>query len=542
MTLLLDLAIRSSIVLAAGLLFDVALRTRAAALRHFVLALSVAAAVAVVPLSTMMPDWRPAFLDSASGPVRQIADLRPAQAAAPLAAKPLQSAPHDAASGTPDPLPASLLLLAWIGGSAVTGLILLVAVVRLSRIAARGRPVQDAQWSALVRAIAADYGITRDVRLIHTASPDLLATWGFLRPSVLLPSHASEWSDDRRRVVLCHELAHIRRHDWLVQITAESLRSVLWFNPLIWITCTRLRRASEQACDDVVLGRGVSAGDYAAHLIDLARRCRRPRAATAMSMANPSTLERRIVAMLNPRLNRQAVTRRAAAAFAALLLAVTLPAAALRAGQGAPRILSGVLYDTSGAVLPGVKVELEDANQVKQSATTDSSGRFQFGAMAPGKYGLAAALPGFRALKQEIELRDAADWDRAITLPLGRLTETISVRSSRIQAPATATQPQGPARVRVGGNVRAPRKLQDVKPVYPESMRAAGRGGVVRLDAIINVDGTVSGANVLSADAHPDFAIAAIDAVRQWRFSPTLLNGQPVEVVMTVTIDFSIGN
>ena len=92
------------------------------------------------------------------------------------------------------------------------------------------------------------------VRLLLTDESDLLATWGLLRPRVLLPPHAREWPDDRIRIVLCHELAHVRRHDWFVQITAEAVRIAFWFNPLIWIACTRLRRDSEQACDDVGAG------------------------------------------------------------------------------------------------------------------------------------------------------------------------------------------------------------------------------------------------------------------------------------------------
>jgi len=71
-------------------------------------------------------------------------------------------------------------------------------------------------------------------------------------------------------------------------------------------------------------------------------------------------------------------------------------------------------------------------------------------------------------------------------------------------------------------------------------MLAAGRSGVVPLDALIGTDGTVVFARVVSASVHPDFADAAVEAVRQWKFSPTLLNGKPVEVLMTVTINFSL--
>jgi protein TonB len=73
-------------------------------------------------------------------------------------------------------------------------------------------------------------------------------------------------------------------------------------------------------------------------------------------------------------------------------------------------------------------------------------------------------------------------------------------------------------------------------------MRDAGREGVVPVEAMIGVDGTVTSVRVLSADVHPDFAVAAVDAVRQWRFTPTLLNGSPVEGVMTVSVAFTLSD
>lgn len=245
--------------------------------------------------------------------------------------------------------------------------------------------------------------------------------------------------------------------------------------------------------------------------------------------------------MLNPGLNRTALSRRAVVLTAALLLAVTLPIAAFRAAQGAPGALSGSVYDASGAVLPAVDLTLEDAQQNKWQATTDAAGRFQFPGVAAGRYVLAAAIAGFRPLRHEFELQNTRDWDRAITLQVGDLRETIHVRESRV-APRQPSQPQGAKPIRVGGNIRAPRKELDVKPVYPVSMREAGREGLVPLEAVIGLEGTVTYVRVLSAQVHPDFAIAAVDAVRQWRFSPTLLNGTPVEVVMTVSVKFDLAN
>ena len=73
-------------------------------------------------------------------------------------------------------------------------------------------------------------------------------------------------------------------------------------------------------------------------------------------------------------------------------------------------------------------------------------------------------------------------------------------------------------------------------------MRDAGREGVVPIEAIIGRDGSVTSLRVVTAQVHPDFAMAALDAVRQWRFDPTLLNGEPVEVVMAVSVTFSLGD
>jgi TonB family protein len=534
-SLLADLAIRSSLVLFCGLVLTGRLRHRSAALRHCILAATVFAAAAVVPFSLALPAWEVSLPLPVSGAVQPASDT-PARSSAALTAAAVRPA-QPAARVSP-------AVIVWLAGFLAAATTLLIGIARTMWVAARAERVQDVRWVRIAKNVAALYGLRREIVVLQTDTPDLLATWGFLRPRVLLPAHAREWSDDRVHVVLCHELAHVRRHDWFVQIGAEALRTICWFNPLMWMTCTRLRRESEQACDDEVLAKGVPAREYAAHLLELARQCRRPGLtwASATPMAHPSTLERRIAAMLNPRLNRQALSRRAIALTAILLLAVALPAAALRAAQNGPAPLSGSVYDATGAVLPGVEVTLEDASQGKWPATSDAAGHFVFPAVQPGRYVLAASLAGFRALRHEFELKNSRDWDRAVTLQVGDVSESITVRERRVAAPAQPSRPQGAQPIRVGGNIRVPRKEIDVRPIYPAAMRAAGREGVVPIEAIIGRDGTVSLVRVLSAQVHPDFAIAAVDAVRQWRFSPTLLNGAPVEVVMTVSVTFNLSD
>ena len=105
------------------------------------------------------------------------------------------------------------------------------------------------------------------------------------------------------------------------------------------------------------------------------------------------------------------------------------------------------------------------------------------------------------------------------------------------QGNAVATSPTGAQVIRVGGNISAPRKIRDVKPVYPDSAKGSGIEGVVILEAVIGPQGTVTDTKVLRSI--PALDEAAIDAVRQWVFTPTLLNGAPVSVIMTVTVNFT---
>ena len=104
-------------------------------------------------------------------------------------------------------------------------------------------------------------------------------------------------------------------------------------------------------------------------------------------------------------------------------------------------------------------------------------------------------------------------------------------------ADATVSFKPGGA-VRIGGNIKEPRKLRDVRPVYPEIARAAGVQGVVIIEAPIDAAGAVETARVLRSV--PLLDEAALDAVRQWLFTPTLLNGVPTPVVMTLTVSFKL--
>jgi BlaR1 peptidase M56 len=143
--------------------------------------------------------------------------------------------------------PARLVLLLWLLGVAATVITLVIGVVRLGRLASRARLIEDGQWAVSLADIARGDGVHRKVHLLHSDHPTLLVTWGFAPSKIILPAAAQGWADDRIRVVLHHELAHIRRADWVVQILAEQLRAVACARkasrPVMMLSCARESRA-----------------------------------------------------------------------------------------------------------------------------------------------------------------------------------------------------------------------------------------------------------------------------------------------------------
>jgi TonB family protein len=345
----------------------------------------------------------------------------------------------------------------------------------------------------------------------------------------------------------------------MVQLTAEALRSIHWFNPLVWLACRRLRIESEHACDDAVLARGFEGPEYAAHLLTLARTLNAGRRVwlPAPAMARPSSLEGRITAMLNAGVNRRPVSRSSRFIVLATLLALTAIVGGLRA-QTTFYSLVGVLQDQTNRVLPGAKVVLTNTtSEAKYEVKTDATGRYEFVGLPSASYTLEAALAGFATFKDTV--RVAGNLQRNIAMQVGSLQETISVTGGgpRAEPPSSASSSQRAEEGRrrfqelearakekcaagagpIGGNIFAPRKVVDKRPVYPEQLQAAKIGGTVTMEAIIGIDGMVRDVTDVKGP-HPDLEVAAADAVRQWQFSTTLLNCEAIEVKMRVTTNF----
>jgi protein TonB len=104
--------------------------------------------------------------------------------------------------------------------------------------------------------------------------------------------------------------------------------------------------------------------------------------------------------------------------------------------------------------------------------------------------------------------------------------------------PVKVEKPVTPSRIRVGGNVQQAKLIRQPKPIYPPLAKQARISGVVHLNAIIGKDGTIQ--NLTVAGGHPLLVPAAMEAVKQWVYAPTLLNGEPVEVVTQIDVNFTL--
>jgi beta-lactamase regulating signal transducer with metallopeptidase domain len=224
-----------------------------------------------------------------------------------------------------------MLVALWVVGALILVARVLVAHVAVARIVRGARPVSD-DWNDAAELVR-DTGITRNVRILISDEVDGPVTAGFLDPVVIVPAVASAWSDERREIVLTHELAHVARFDFAAQLVASVASAVFWFHPLVWLAAARLRAEAEHAADDRVLARGTAGVNYATHLLDLARveSSTRLSAAVAVGMVRASRLEGRVRAMLDLDRSRTAVSARAQALATSLTLAAVVPIAGLRA-------------------------------------------------------------------------------------------------------------------------------------------------------------------------------------------------------------------
>jgi TonB family protein len=538
MTLLIETTARVTIVILLSLSCAALLRRRAAAVRHWTLAVGLVCAAAMPLLQIVTPAW---------GVPRTAVRTLVSTAAATVTIPPTLATVSDAVRSEAMAEHASHLPriagIVWLVGALWALGLLCAGLVRLTWIGARCEPLIDPQWTDLLGEIAAHLQLRRDVVLLQSTRDRLLVTSGVWRPKIILPVGATGWTVDRIRMVLCHELAHVRRGDAMLQLLAGVVRAIYWFNPLVWIACHWLRHESERACDDDVLSLGMNGSDYASELLDIARALRPVAWSPAPGMARPSSLQRRVRAMLNANIDRRPLSsaRRVAIAAGALLAAMAV-AGSGAAAQAVGSAFSGGFVDALNNAVPNVTLMLRNnATGERYTVRSDESGRFVFDALPDGDYQGEVSAVGFASIHPFFRIKDGESVQPSvIPLPLGTVEETITVKSAA-GADSGGVQQLAPDRLAAlrlkaqAMPLAPPFKTRDVRPLFPPIR--ADREGTVFLEAIIDTNGFVKGLQVMQP-ADVEFGRAAFDAVQEWQFEPTRLHGVPVDTSMHVTVRF----
>jgi beta-lactamase regulating signal transducer with metallopeptidase domain len=355
LAVLFDAAFKGAILLSATMLLSLLLRRAAAATRHLIWSLALIGVLALPFLSFIIPQWNvplvPQILPSSEslqrlpGPELRLPKSKSQkiyQAESNGDKTWTVSTNYAAPVSTPQQesnwrgvLPAwswsMWIFVIWLGGVFIVAARWLLGWMSVKFLSRRAEEILDDEWYDLSENLSAELGLKQPVKLLRAENAMAPMTWGLFRPAILLPHDAGTWSAERRRVVLLHELAHIKRGDLLSQLIAQLACALYWFNPLAWIAARQLRMEREQACDDAVLNSGAKASDYANHILEILRALRFAKysPSAAVAMAQCSQIESRLRAILNPNLRRRTLTPTGELCLGAAVACIVLPLAAL---------------------------------------------------------------------------------------------------------------------------------------------------------------------------------------------------------------------
>ena len=356
-----DAVVKATLILAMAAAASFSLRRKSAALRHMVWTLALCSVLALPLLSLALPKWQLPIVRLASTAPPQPA-IEAAMDAAPIAPtrRPALPGRKTTTAGAPVQIESTAavpttsttstttsvswieavswqqaLLAVWLAGAIVVLSRLAIGLAAVRWLSRRTPLITDAPWLPMAQALAVDMGVHRRLRFLRSRRASMPVAAGIFRPSVIMPADADQWSDSRLRIVLLHELAHVKRRDCLTHLLAQAACAFYWFNPLAWMAAKRARAERERACDDLVLASGTRGSDYADQLLDMARGLGSDGFAglltgATLAMAHKSQLEGRLIAILDPRLPRAGVSRARAAAAIAVCACAVAPLGALQ--------------------------------------------------------------------------------------------------------------------------------------------------------------------------------------------------------------------
>ena len=312
-----DLVVRATVVLLVALALQWLTHRGPALTRHNLWTLTFALLLVLPGLRLFGPSWDVPVLPQAQAPVEGEpieALVQGDPASVSLVSITIDTAEAGWRAGTGPP---SLPLVLWGFGAAAALFSSGVGAWRFHRLVRAARPVEDPAWLGHLYALRQRLAVHAEVRLGLAPEAPTPLTGGLLNPVILLPASAVTWSEERRHIVLVHELVHVRRRDTLRQLLGRAALALYWFHPLSWVASHLAAARREEACDEEVLAAGTRPSRYAGHLLALAESGFLRRPSLSVPLVRQSRLEGRTRAILKPHRARP----RALVAVAALMAA-----------------------------------------------------------------------------------------------------------------------------------------------------------------------------------------------------------------------------
>jgi beta-lactamase regulating signal transducer with metallopeptidase domain/HEAT repeat protein len=354
------LLLKATLILLVAIGITLGMQRASAGARHLVWLVTLAALLLVPALTAwgpipirVLPPTKPVanansslMLPTVEARVRGIDEAVPVVAGKKPEAAPATSLREEIAS-SPVLSGLSIVFLIWAAVLLAIAASLGYATLMVHRIVNRSRPLDSEDWLTPLFEVSDRLSLDEPPRLLRSEDAKMPFACGVFKATIVLPAECDSWSLDRRRAVLLHELAHVRRHDLVGHTLSRLACAVYWFHPLVWTAAKQLRSESERACDDLALACGARATDYAEHLLDIVTSVRRDSTpSVALAMARRKEFEGRMLAILDPELRHSSPSRKQSAALigSLALISIVVGAAAPspRAAVAKPPTVAGV--------------------------------------------------------------------------------------------------------------------------------------------------------------------------------------------------------
>lgn len=494
---LLLLNFKAALIVAVALFCLLQMRHASAAQRHLVSALALASLVLLPLFSLVVPALEVAVLpaiENLSMKAEGRAELLPLSQNSPLSEL------------------AGYKLEAWLYGLLALYLLVLFLLLarlllRLYRVRAlieRGVCAPDGQLQARLNSLREQIGVQRGVEILLVEDIETPVTAGLLRPRIILPDSALSWRPETLDNCLLHELAHIRRYDWLTLTLGYLACALFWWNPVVWTLLRELRADSEYAADDQVINNGVRPSAYGEQLLALVHsKAEEHQNALLVGLAGQADISSRIRSLLDVRTNREPLKRAKVCLLAVFAFSCGGAVAAIETAtlQQTGPLLKELLGRTGARLTlryAGEEPTMAEAPVVESSHSSQiSKPQFKVNHAPPAppieEVLVSAVMP---------EIPNAVN---------GLKRAELDIASPRTE-------------VRVTGAVA----VKSVTPVYPRSAMLAGQEGTVEVTFALSDKGEPRNIHIPGGSSSSSFKRAVMKALKASRFRPLMLNGQAV--------------